>query len=139
MALDGLAAHEGDDGLRGIVAAGLVATRDELLEDPPEHLRVNSHLDVERRTLRGGEVEASEEPVDYLVEAFVRYIHPLISVVPVLLEEPAVEVGDGPKNLVLMVLTILGVEAPEEQGLEPRGVEAPITVTVALVRRQERV
>ena len=139
MALDGLAAHEGDDGLRGVVAAGLVASRDEFLEDPPEHLRVYGHLHVERRALRGGEVEASEEPVDYLVEALVRYVHPLIGVVLVLLEEPAVEVGDGPNNPILPILAVLGVEALEEQGLEARGVEAAVAVAVALVRRQERV
>ena len=91
IVLERLAAHEGDDGPRGVVAARLVPAGDQFLEHLAEHFRVDGHLDVERRGLGDGEVVALEQ-VQHGGERLVRDGDRALNVVVVFeVEQSAVE------------------------------------------------
>ena len=109
------------------LAARLVASRHQLLEDAAQHLRVDGDLDVQGRALRDGEVVVVEEGVEGLVEDRVGHRDPLPVVQGLPLEEPAVEVGHVPDQALEEALALDGHQVPfsgivqplEEEHLEP--------------------
>ena len=64
IVLERFAAHERDDGPRGVVTARFVAPGHQLLEHLAQHLGIDGHFDVERSRFGDGEVVALEEVED---------------------------------------------------------------------------
>ena len=141
VALERFAAHEGDDGARGVVGAGLVASGDELLEHLAQHLRVHRHLDIERRGLHDGEVELIEQLPQEGLDGLVGHTGLLVECR--LLEEATIEEGHRPDTGVQVAaaegslvreVTRLGVVEPgEEEQSEAVLVEVALRLIVLVV------
>ena len=101
VALECLTAHEADDWLGGVVTSAVVPPGHQFLEYLPQHLRVNCDFNIERRTLRNGEVESLKKAAGFIEDLLVRCIcDPDLGVVILsgLLEEAAVEVLHFPNG-----------------------------------------
>ena len=133
----GLAAHEGYDGLGRVVAALLVAAGDQFFEDLAKHLGIDGDVDLQWRALGHGEVVTGEEAtfrVENRGDGLVGNDHTGAIIFGVSVKKATVQIGNIAHQIAQDTAAIDGHQVAFLRVVERRKEEQPQAVGVEIGR-----